>query len=90
MIEKLMKAGDEEMINGQAEMLANVEANIRSMTKSMQKLHIFAQKIKMARMNQNIGEGMIAVSRALGRVTKGVQLEKARLKHDCTLRYHPY
>lgn len=73
-----MKAGDEGMINGQAEMLANIDANIKSMTNSKQKLHIFAQKIKIARMNQNVGEGMVAVSQALGRVTKNMPLEKAR------------
>lgn len=73
---KLMKAGDEEMINGQAELLANIQGTIRDLTRSKQRLHIFAAKIKSARLNQQIGSSMVAVSRALGRVTKNIELEK--------------
>lgn len=73
---KLMKLGDEEMINGQAELVANLEANIKSMTRSQQRLHIFGIKIKNARITQSIGTSMIAVSKALGRVSSSIQLEK--------------
>jgi division protein CdvB (Snf7/Vps24/ESCRT-III family) len=71
-----MKLGDEEMINGQAELVANIQGTIRDMTRSKQRLHIFAAKIKSARLNQAIGTSMVAVSRALGRVTKNIELEK--------------
>ena len=71
-----MKAGDEELINGQAELLANINGTIRDLTRSKQRLHIFAAKIKSARLNQQIGTSMVAVSRALGRVTKNIELEK--------------
>ena len=71
-----MKKGDEEMINGQAELFANIEANIKQMNRSKQKLSIFAMKVNMARNKQNIGAGMVAVSKALGRVTDSIQLER--------------
>lgn len=74
-----MKKGDEEMINGQAELIANIDASIKSMSRSKQKLSIFAMKIKLARNKQNIGAGMIAVSKALGRVSDTIQLERARM-----------
>jgi len=73
---KLMKAGDDEMINGQAELVGNIQGNIREMTRSKQRLHVFGAKIRSARMNQSIGASMVAVSRALGRVTQSIQLEK--------------
>lgn len=74
-----MKNGDEEMINGQAELVANIDANIKSMRRSKQKLSIFAMKVNMARNKQNIGAGMVAVSKALGRVSDSIQLERARM-----------
>lgn len=71
-----MKSGDEELINGQAELVANIQGTIRELTRSKQRLHIFAAKIKSARLNQQIGGSMVAVSRALGRVTKNIELER--------------
>jgi hypothetical protein len=73
-----MRKGDEEMINGQAELVASIEGNIKNMTRTKQRLHIFGEKIKNARMNQSIGASMLAVSKALGRVTDSIQLERVR------------
>jgi hypothetical protein len=74
-----MKKGDEEMINGQAELVANLQGNIDDMTRTKQRLDMFAVKIKTARLNQSVGAGMVAVSRALGRVTQNIQLEKVSI-----------
>ena len=71
-----MKTGDEELINGQAALIASLQGTIRDLTRSKQRLHIFAAKIKSARLNQSIGASMVAVSRALGRVTKTMDLER--------------
>jgi division protein CdvB (Snf7/Vps24/ESCRT-III family) len=71
-----MKTGDETLINGQAELLASLSGTIRDLTRSKQRLHIFASKIKSARLNQQIGTSMVAVSRALGNVTKNIKLEQ--------------
>ncbi|OAF58576.1 Inherit from dotNOG: Snf7 [Pseudogymnoascus destructans] len=73
---KLMKTGDEDLINGQASLVASLQGTIRDLTRSKQRLHIFAAKIKSARLNQSIGTSMVAVSRALGRVTKNIELER--------------
>ncbi|KAL5349703.1 hypothetical protein ACLOAV_004733 [Pseudogymnoascus australis] len=73
---KLMKTGDEDLINGQASLIASLQGTIRDLTRSKQRLHIFAAKIKSARLNQSIGTSMVAVSRALGRVTKNIELER--------------
>lgn len=73
-----MKKGDEQMINGQAELVANLNASIKSMTRSQQHLDIFALKVQDARAKQNIGAGMVAVSKALGRVTKTIELARVR------------
>ncbi|KFY78338.1 hypothetical protein V498_09132 [Pseudogymnoascus sp. VKM F-4517 (FW-2822)] len=71
-----MKTGDEDLINGQASLIASLQGTIRDLTRSKQRLHIFAAKIKSARLNQSIGTSMVAVSRALGRVTKNIELER--------------
>lgn len=71
-----MKAGDDDLINGQASLIASLQGTIRDLTRSKQRLHIFAAKIKSARLNQSIGTSMVAVSRALGRVTKNIELER--------------
>lgn len=71
-----MKTGDEDLINGQASLVASLQGTIRDLTRSKQRLHIFAAKIKSARLNQSIGTSMVAVSRALGRVTKNIELER--------------
>ena len=76
-----MKKGDEQMINGQAELVANLDASIKSMTRSQQHLDIFALKVQDARAKQNIGAGMVAVSKALGRVTKTIELARVRSDH---------
>ncbi|KFY19369.1 hypothetical protein V493_07991, partial [Pseudogymnoascus sp. VKM F-4281 (FW-2241)] len=72
----LMKTGDDDLINGQASLVASLQGTIRDLTRSKQRLHIFAAKIKSARLNQSIGTSMVAVSRALGRVTKNIELER--------------
>jgi hypothetical protein len=74
-----MKLGDEDMINGQAELIADIQGNIRDLTRTKQRLHIFASKINTARTQQSIGAGMVAVSQALGQVAKTIELEKVRL-----------
>ncbi|KFY40701.1 hypothetical protein V494_03370, partial [Pseudogymnoascus sp. VKM F-4513 (FW-928)] len=61
---------------GQASLIASLQGTIRDLTRSKQRLHIFAAKIKSARLNQSIGTSMVAVSRALGRVTKNIELER--------------
>lgn len=71
-----MKTGDDDLINGQASLIASLQGTIRDLTRSKQRLHIFAAKIKSARLNQSIGTSMVAVSRALGRVTKNIELER--------------
>lgn len=79
---QLMKKGDEETINGQAELVASLDSSIKSMSRSKQKLSIFATKVSMARQKQSIGAGMLAVSKALGRVTDSIQLERVEQVMD--------
>jgi len=72
-----MKGGEEDMIDDQAVLVASIQGQIKEMTKTKNNLHRFAMKVNMARQQQQIGASMIAVSKALGSVTKNLQLEKA-------------
>lgn len=71
-----MKGGEEDMIDDQAVLVASIQGQIKEMTKTKNNLHRFAMKVNMARQQQQIGASMIAVSKALGSVTKNLQLEK--------------
>jgi hypothetical protein len=72
-----MKGGEEDMIDDQAVLVASIQGQIKEMTRTKNNLHRFAMKVNMARQQQSIGASMIAVSKALGSVTKNLQLEKA-------------
>jgi hypothetical protein len=74
---QLMKGGEEDMIDDQAVLVASIQGQIKEMTRTKNNLHRFAMKVNMARQQQSIGASMIAVSQALGSVTKNLQLEKA-------------
>jgi hypothetical protein len=65
------------MIDDQAVLVASIQGQIKEMTRTKNNLHRFAMKVNMARQQQSIGASMIAVSKALGSVTKNIQLEKA-------------
>lgn len=73
---QLMNAGEDELINGQAELLANIAGTIRDLTLRKQQLHIFASKMESARMNQEIGASMVQVSQALSVFKNKINLEK--------------
>jgi hypothetical protein len=64
------------MIDDQAVLVASIQGQIKEMTRTKNNLHRFAMKVNMARQQQSIGASMIAVSKALGSVTKNLQLEK--------------
>ena len=71
-----MNAGEDDLINGQAELLANIGGTIRDLTLRKQQLHIFASKMESARMNQEIGASMVQVSQALSVFKNKINLEK--------------
>ena len=73
---QLMNAGEDALINGQAELLANIGGTIRDLTLRKQQLHIFASKMESARMNQEIGASMVQVSAALSVFKNKINLEK--------------
>jgi hypothetical protein len=85
-----MKSGEEDMIDDQAVLLASIQGQIKEMTKTKNNLHRFAQKVNMARQQQSIGASMVAVSQALGSVTKNLQLEKARTLTNAGRTRHLY
>lgn len=77
-----MKGGEEDLIDDQAVLLASIQGQIKEMTKKKNNLHRFTQKVSMARQQKSIGESMLAVSQALGSVTKDLQLERASVSID--------
>jgi hypothetical protein len=75
----MMKAGDDDMIDDQALMLASIQGEIKEMTKTKNNLRRFAAKVSQMRKKQAIGQSMVQVSRALGQITANMQLDKVRL-----------
>lgn len=75
-----MKEGDEQLINMQSETVINIRGQIVEMQKSRAQLTRFATKIRVASLQTTVGDSMVAVSKALGRVSNNIQLEKVS---DC-------
>lgn len=72
----MMKAGDDDMIDDQALMLASIQGEIKEMTRTKNNLRRFAAKVSQMRKKQQIGQSMVQVSRALGQITANMQLDK--------------
>lgn len=70
-----MTQGDEDLINGQAELLADYQGQIRQMTSRRQKFHQFEVKMRTARTNVQIGTSMVQVAKVMSRFGQNVNLE---------------
>lgn len=70
-----MAQGDEEMIDGQAQLLCDYQGQIREMTLRRQKFHQFEVKMRSARTNIQIGNSMVQVAQVMSRFSQNVNLE---------------
>jgi len=74
---QLMKDGaDQVLLDMKTEALSKTIGNIRKSQMNSARLDMFSDKIDEAHTQQRIGANMINVTRALGRVTKSMQLEQ--------------
>lgn len=76
---QMMKAGDDDMIDDQAVMLASIQGDIKEMTRTKNNLRRFAAKVSQMRKKQQVGQSMVQVSKALGQITANMQLDKVGL-----------
>ncbi len=85
---QLMKNGaDQGLIDMKTEALSKTIVNIKKSQMNSARLDMFSEKIDEAHTQQRIGANMVNVTKALGRVTKTMQLEQVSLmaarRHHC-------
>jgi len=85
---KLMKEGDEDLIDDQATLLATVQGQIKDMSRMKTTLAKTGTKIDMILQQQRLAMSMASVTRALGSATQTMQPEKVeQIMSDLSRQY---